>query len=601
MVLDVDSSDDSEGLIENSTAQKTLTYNSSDWSTDQTITVTGQDDVLRDGNQPYTINITLSSSSDSNYSGLNPPDVQLTNMDDEFAGIRVSAPSASITSEGGDNITFTVTLNTTPIYDVTIPVFVSDSSEALVSVNGGAAADNVTLTFSAQTTSSVTVTVIGQNDNLSDSDQSFWVILSEATSQDESYLGINPQDVALTNTDDESGIPGFIVTAPDNATTTESGQDRTFTVKLAAKPISDVSIPVYVSDSSEALLTGNVDNLTLTFSSSNYDTAQTITAIAQNDMVDDGDIGYTIFLMPAQSSDPRYNGLNPQDMGFVNVDDDSSSLYGFIITSPDNASTSESTASSTFTVKLSTEPTADVTMTYYSSDTSEGTVSGSSLVFSSDNYSTAQTITVTGVDDSSGDGDQYYQVVLMPVTSSDTNYNGADPQDIAFTNLDDDSTTTSSSAGGGFIITAPDNATTTEDGGTSTFTIKLNMAPTSTVSIPVYVSDSTEALLTSGSSSNVDNLTLTFTSSDWSTPQTITVTGQGPDEDYDTLYNVILMPAISSDTNFNGVNPQDLSFVNTESANYNILYSAGSYDGNLTSKSNADSLSCKLRYNMLLQ
>ena len=86
-------------------------------------------------------------------------------------------------------------------------------------------------------------------------------------------------------------------------------------------------------------------------------------------MVDDGDIGYTIFLMPAQSSDPRYNGLNPQDMGFVNVDDDSSSLYGFIITSPDNASTSESTTSSTFTVKLSTEPTANVTMTYYSSDT----------------------------------------------------------------------------------------------------------------------------------------------------------------------------------------------------------------------------------------
>ena len=147
VVLDVDSSDDSEGLIENSTAQKTLTYNSSDWSTDQTITVTGQDDVLRDGNQPYTINITLSSSSDSNYSGLNPPDVQLTNMDDEFAGIRVSAPSASITSEGGDNITFTVTLNTTPIYDVTIPVFVSDSSEALVSVNGGTAVSYTHLTL----------------------------------------------------------------------------------------------------------------------------------------------------------------------------------------------------------------------------------------------------------------------------------------------------------------------------------------------------------------------------------------------------------------------------------------------------------------------
>ena len=103
----------------------------------------------------------------------------------------------------------------------------------------------------------------------------------------------------------------------------------------------------------------------------------------------------------------------------------------------------------------------------------------------------------------------------MPVTSSDTNYNGADPQDIAFTNLVDD-ISSSSSAGGGFIITAPDNATTSEDGGTSSFTIKLNMAPTSDVSVPIYVNDSTEALITSGSYSNVDNLSLTFTSSNWS-------------------------------------------------------------------------------------
>ena len=142
--------------------------------------------------------------------------------------------------------------------------------------------------------------------------------------------------------------------------------------------------------------------------------------------------------MPAQSSDSRFNGLNPQDLGFVNVDDDTSSTYGFIITSPDNASTSESTASSTFTVKLSTAPSANVTMNYYSSDTTEGSVSGTSLVFNSDNYSTARTITVTGVNDLTVDGDQYYQVILLPVISNDTNYNGADPQDLGFTNLDDD-------------------------------------------------------------------------------------------------------------------------------------------------------------------
>ena len=38
------------------------------------------------------------------------------------------------------------------------------------------------------------------------------------------------------------------------------------------------------------------------------------------------------------------------------------------------------------------------------------------------------------------------------------------------------------------------------------------------------------------------------------------------------------------------IRDRDLSFVNTESAIYNILYTASSYTGNLTSKSNADSL-----------
>ena len=175
----------------------------------------------------------------------------------------------------------------------------------------------------------------------------------------------------------------------------------------------------------------------------------------------------------------------------------------------------------------------------------------------------------------------------MPVTSNDTNYNGADPQDMAFTNLDDEISTSL----GKFIITAPDNATTLDDGITSTFTIKLNIAPTSTVSIPVYVSDSTEALLTSGTSSNVDNLTLTFTSSDWSTPQTVTVTGQGPDDDKETAYSVILMPVVSSDSNFNGVNPQDLNFINS-SPIHNVLYRsiANNLTGDLGGKAGADAM-----------
>ena len=151
----------------------------------------------------------------------------------------------------------------------------------------------------------------------------------------------------------------------------------------------------------------------------------------------------------------------------------------------------------------------------------------------------------------------------MPVTSSDTNYNGADPQDMAFTNLDDDSST-SSSAGGGFLITPPDNATTTASGDNATFSIKLATAPTSDVYLPIYVSDNTEALIMqSGSADKLDNLTLVFTPSTYSDAQIITIVGQrdfAPEGD--TSFSVILMPSISVDTQYNGVNPQDLSFVN---------------------------------------
>ena len=46
-----------------------------------------------------------------------------------------------------------------------------------------------------------------------------------------------------------------------------------------------------------------------------------------------------------------------------------------------------------------------------SSDTTEGTVSPASLTFTTANWSSAQTVTVTGVDDAIADGHQRYSIV----------------------------------------------------------------------------------------------------------------------------------------------------------------------------------------------
>ena len=73
--------------------------------------------------------------------------------------------------------------------------------------------------------------------------------------------------------------------------------------------------------------------------------------------------------------------------------------------------TTEAGGNATFTVVLNTQPVADVTIGLSSSDTGEGTVSPNSLTFTSGNWSSVQTVTVTGVDDAIGDGNQSYTIV----------------------------------------------------------------------------------------------------------------------------------------------------------------------------------------------
>jgi len=71
-----------------------------------------------------------------------------------------------------------------------------------------------------------------------------------------------------------------------------------------------------------------------------------------------------------------------------------------------------------------------------SSDTGEGTVSPSSLTFTSVNWNANQTVTVTGVNDSLDDGNQSYTIVLASASSSDSNYSGMNPADVTVSNAD---------------------------------------------------------------------------------------------------------------------------------------------------------------------
>ena len=60
-----------------------LVFDASNWKVAQTVTVTGVDDTKTDGTVPYVIKIGPSQSSDPKYQGIDSPDLNLQNEDDE--------------------------------------------------------------------------------------------------------------------------------------------------------------------------------------------------------------------------------------------------------------------------------------------------------------------------------------------------------------------------------------------------------------------------------------------------------------------------------------------------------------------------------------
>src|SRR3989339_398687 len=308
VTFNISSSEESEGTI----AISTLTFTNSNWFIPQTVTVTGVNDLIADGNQSYTIILSAATSSDPGYSGLNPDDVAVINTDDDTAGITVTALSENTTEIGGIG-TFTIVLNTQATADVNINITSNDITEGIVSLS------SLTFTNSNWATPQV-VTVTGVNDLIADGDQSYTIILSAATSSDSGYNGLNLDDVAVINTDDDTA--GITVTAL-SGNTTEIGGTGTFTIVLNTQATADVNINITSSDITE----GTVSSSSLTFTNSNWLIPQTVTVTGVNDLIADGNQNYIIIIDAATSLDPGYSGLNPDDVAVINTENKISGSY----------------------------------------------------------------------------------------------------------------------------------------------------------------------------------------------------------------------------------------------------------------------------------
>ena len=204
-----------------------------------------------------------------------------------------------------------------------------------------------------------------------------------------------------------------------------------------------------------------------------------------------------------------------------------------VTVNPTELSVLEASGTNTYTLVLTTAPTADVTIAVESDTDTAATVSPTSLTFSTTDWNTAQTVTVTGVnDDVPGDRTA---TVTHTATSGDTDYEGVAIDPVTVTVEDDDA------AG---VIVDPLALTVDEADGTDTYTLVLTRAPTADVTIAVASDTDTAATVSSAS--------LTFTTADWNTAQTVTVTGVNDDVPGDRTATVTHAPT-SGDTDYNSV------------------------------------------------
>ena len=93
----------------------------------------------------------------------------------------------------------------------------------------------------------------------------------------------------------------------------------------------------------------------------------------------------------------------------------------------------------TYTVALASEPKAEVIVMPASANTDVATVLPSSLTFTTSDWSMAQMVTVTGInDDFDNDGDVRRTTITHTVTSADSGYNSVMAPEVAVTVTDDD-------------------------------------------------------------------------------------------------------------------------------------------------------------------
>ena len=169
-------------------------------------------------------------------------------------------------------------------------------------------------------------------------------------------------------------------------------------------------------------------------------------------------------------------------------------------------------SSAKYTVVLTSQPSADVTisLSFASGSDEDITVDKTSLAFTTDNWDTAQTVTVSAAEDT----DTANGTATIDHTVSGGGYDNVSVSSVTATEADNDA------AG----VTVTPTALTVAEGGSATYNVVLDTEPSADVTISLSFASGSDADIT------VDKTSLTFTTDNWGAAQEITVSAAEDDD-----------------------------------------------------------------------
>lgn len=439
----------------------TLTFTTENWSTAQTVTLAAAED-SDNSNGQATIQLSATS--------LTTVSVTAQEDDDDIVIVNPSA----VNVPEGSTATFNVKLSEAPADTVSVAIAVA-SGDADITVQSSSASLSFT-TDNWGTDQTVTLEA-AEDDDASNGETTIEV----------SSAGVDTLTVTATETDNDTLE---IVPDPTSVSVPE-GQTATFNVTLSAKPEGNVSVTAAVLNGDSDI---TVQSGSLNFTTANWSTAQPVTLAAAED--DDNTSASATIQLSSDSID------NNASVTAKEQDDD------IIVTEVSEVTVPEGDTA-TFGVKLSEQPGADITVTVAPADAADASIavqSGGALDFTTANWSTYQTVTLSAaadVDAAAGSA---------PIQLS---AEGLDTKEVLATEEDDDE----------LVLEIPESVTAIEND-TAVMNVQLSAQPESDVTVQVTVVSGGDADITIESGAS-----LTFTPDNWDAPQQVSIAAA---EDADT-------------------------------------------------------------------